>query len=163
MHHSLVLYTFHHRPGLQGREQVRHGDLIPDQGLIIKHIYHVFLGLKLESVEQAVAGKACTVLLEDLGLHIIDKQHTDLVRQEHHNIHDHDLKEINQAQKITWPSWETQKLLVNNETADRFIDLLDIRYKELEGGECHEHVDHGHLELVLLIRPILENSVASNL
>ena len=41
--------------------------------------------------------------------------------------------------------------------------LLDIRYKELEGGECHERDDNNHLELVLLIKPILENSGATNL
>ena len=74
-------------------------------------------------MDQAVAGKACTVLFEDLGLEFVDKQHTDpAYQQQHHDVLD--AKE-NQAQKITWPPWKTEKLLVNIETADHFIDLLE--------------------------------------
>ena len=89
VHHRFVLYRLHHKPGSQGREQVRHGDLIPDHELIIKHIYLVFLGLNLETVEQALAGKACTVLFEDLGFHIFNKQHIDPAhQQQHHDVLD---------------------------------------------------------------------------
>ena len=89
VHHRFVLYRLHHKPGSQGREQVRHGDLIPDHELIIKHIYLVFLGLNLETVEQALAGKSCTVLFEDLGFHIFNKQHIDPAhQQQHHDVLD---------------------------------------------------------------------------
>ena len=99
VHHSFVLYRLHHKPGSQGKEQVRHGDLIPGHELINRHIYLVFLGLNLETEEQAVAGKVCTVLLEDLGFHIVNKQHIDAAHQQQYHIV-LDCKE-NQAQMIT--------------------------------------------------------------
>ena len=87
--HSLDHYRLQHRPGSQGREYEHHVHLIPDHELVIKDIYLVFLGLRLESVGQAVTEKAYSVLLEHFGLHIVDKQHTNPVhQQQHHDVLD---------------------------------------------------------------------------
>ena len=98
----------------------------------ISHL--VLLGLKLRGVKQAVAGISCIAFL---GLHGVDKQH--------HNIYN--CREITHAQKITWPPWETEKLLKHDETTVHTI----IRWGD---GQEQEHV---------LLRPMQVDKVSFSL